>query len=246
MSYFMICGFLFVLALCLFLLIWNVWRQRRRRFLESVSGSSSASNAAASRALKQRIQRRYETVEHWIISKTVLRHNEFCAAVVANFDHHNSTVPSTIDAPKCNRNSALEESTDDAVSSSGDVDAVALLKQLPPAELEEPTNVCCIDNELESHQEHCIDRENEMQECPICMLELAPGEIVSWSSNEQCCHGMYQTMPTLSRNDCSLESLSHSASCRSNSPSLSSRMYQRVAPEKHAVLHVQSNLLAGG
>jgi hypothetical protein len=246
MGYFMICGFLFVLALCLFLLIWNVWRQRRQRFLESVSGSSSASYAAASRALKQRIQRRYETVEHWIISKKVLPHNDFCAAVVANFDHHNNTAPSSTDAPLSNRNSALEESTDVAVSSSEDVDAVALVKQVPPAELEEPTNVDCIGNELESHHDDCIDPENEMQECPICMLELLPGEIASWSSNEQCCHGMYQTILTLPRNDCSLVSLSHSVIRRFNSCSLSSRMYQRVAPEKHAVLHVQSNLLAGG
>jgi hypothetical protein len=81
-GYFMISLFLLVFGGCVLILVWSVERRRRQlieaghRFHPTV------------RPTKQRIQMRYETVEHWIISKTVQPHDAFCSAVVSNFCHH--------------------------------------------------------------------------------------------------------------------------------------------------------------
>lgn len=43
------------------------------------------------KATKLRIQRRYETIEHWIVTKRVLEHDpDFCPKVVNNFAHHHN------------------------------------------------------------------------------------------------------------------------------------------------------------
>lgn len=206
-GYLMISAFLVVLALCLMVIVGSLWhryknnnppivssssgRQRRRRQrqwlwrLQPNDNDTNNNNTESEQQQqqhqrhqqyqahqKQRIQRRYETIEHWIISKRVQTHNAFCAGVVANFNHHHHHPDTNTNHP-CE----TEEKEEDVERAWPD----APRNDVP--QLQEEENA--------EHHYKNDDEEEDTPECPICMLELLPGEIVSWSANEQCCHGQY-------------------------------------------------------
>lgn len=90
-GYFMIASFVVVFTFCVLTLAWLALRRRRQLIAAGIrtSGYFHPAGGRGGTITKQRIQRRYETVEHWIISKQVQPHDDFCAAVRSNFDHHN-------------------------------------------------------------------------------------------------------------------------------------------------------------
>lgn len=95
-GYFIITAFLVALVLLFFVVAFRYFFRRRNE-----TGDDSPYHPTR-RATKQRIQRRYETIEHWIITKRVMPHDDFCSAVVSNFNHHKKkanmvAVPERID-----------------------------------------------------------------------------------------------------------------------------------------------------
>jgi hypothetical protein len=109
----------------------------------------------------ERIQRRYETVEHWTITKRAQEHTACC---------------STIQAQRCcitNTTGTLSSHTGGAGTKS---------------ETESPcVSSIIIDEEMDhSHIESDMEVERE---CPICMSKLEADQILSWSSNPKCIHG---------------------------------------------------------
>ena len=90
-GYLVIAGLLVVFAMVLLLLAARFLQQRRRSMIDLSNSEHGQAYHPTRRATKIRIQRRYETVEHWIISKRAVPHDDFCDAVVSNFCHHNET-----------------------------------------------------------------------------------------------------------------------------------------------------------
>lgn len=108
-GYLLLSSFLLVLSAVLVLLVWNLARARHYLFENDSSGTS--------RSMKMRIQRRYETIEHWIITKKVQLHDSFSDVVVDNFGHHdsnNTTIDSTEDKEP---ESGMESSSEPKVHS---------------------------------------------------------------------------------------------------------------------------------
>jgi Ring finger domain len=178
-GYLMIGSFLAVLALCVYAIIWNV--VRRRRQIAAAGGIPSGL-----RATKLRILRRYETVEHWIISKTVQPHDVFCAVVVSNFCHHQQRHDDTTVASK--DAGCYSECPSPGVDEGDDIDPA--LPSPPSFPLESPSCDACTDEEecLSMNSSWNETEDDSVRECPICMSELLQGQIVSWSANELCNH----------------------------------------------------------
>ena len=88
MGYLVIAGFLLVFSVVLLLLLAR-YLQRHRRLTHNSNDPHGQPYHPTRRATKIRIQRRYETVEHWIISKRAVPHDDFCDVVRSNFGHHN-------------------------------------------------------------------------------------------------------------------------------------------------------------
>jgi len=72
------------------------------------------------RGTKLRIQRRYETIEHWIISKKATPHDDFCSTVVSNFCHHKNKPTCTSRSGDCDSDTVNH---DDSRSADADVEA---------------------------------------------------------------------------------------------------------------------------
>jgi Ring finger domain len=68
----------------MFLTIYKLYKRRQIR-IQFEQGYTPRRKAT-----KLRIERRYETIEHWIVTKRVLSHDDFCHKVVSNFSHHRS------------------------------------------------------------------------------------------------------------------------------------------------------------
>jgi hypothetical protein len=134
-GYLLISGLFVLLAFSLLLLVWATWRRRRNHRTSHDDSENPTIDTDLNMASDHRIEQRYETIEHWIITKRVILH----------------TIP-----PHQTEN---QEQCGTAISSS----------------LE------CEDHSLT----------NRTPECPICMSDIKLGQIVSWSSNPQCVHGMY-------------------------------------------------------
>jgi len=81
-GYLVIAGFLVIIALVVLLIVARYMQRRHRE------NSRDAPYHPTRKATKIRIQRRYETIEHWIISKQAVPHDDFCDAVISNFCHH--------------------------------------------------------------------------------------------------------------------------------------------------------------
>ena len=94
-GFLVIAGFLFVLAMVMLLLVAKYLSQRRRL------AERDAPYHPTRRATKLRIQRRYETIEHWIISKRATPHDDFCSTVVSNFCHHKNKPTCTSRSGDC-------------------------------------------------------------------------------------------------------------------------------------------------
>jgi hypothetical protein len=71
----------FFLTICVIIILLLIYQISRRNYIRRADGQYHPTR----RATKLRIERRYETVEHWIISKTALRHDAFCEKVTKNF-----------------------------------------------------------------------------------------------------------------------------------------------------------------
>lgn len=200
------------------IIVWvTAWQIIRRRRQIVVAGGYFPPG----RTTKQRIQCRYETIEHWIITKTVQPHDDFCATVSSNFGHHQThekqkrqrqrqhccNTPVTTDA----ESSAL--SAECALSCTGieaavgkEADETDILAMTPP---QSPSIVRSPSSNEVSSTEHNVtdgheeeertlenydkekDPDNDVRECPICMAELQVGQVVSWSANPACRHAYH-------------------------------------------------------
>lgn len=80
-GYLLLAAFFLLLAFSLFLLVWNAWSRRRNHRRTTDVSENPTIDIENTSASKQRMQRRYETIEHWIITKRVLPHAELCKVI---------------------------------------------------------------------------------------------------------------------------------------------------------------------
>lgn len=160
-GYLLLSSFLLVLTIVLVLLIWNLIRARDLLFENDTP--------RANRSMKMRIQRRYETIEHWIITKSVQSHGSFSDTVVDNFGHHQSNSQKIANEPANGSEVGNDGCKDGNDGSTADV----------PVAADAPKPAPMLSARLD---------DDEPRECPICMSTLKAGQIVSWSANEKCNH----------------------------------------------------------
>jgi Ring finger domain len=197
-GYLLMSSFLLILSVILGLLVYSIVRRRHLLFLigqdlyhrgagNAGDGASAASiGGTPSRSMLLRIQRRYETIEHWIITKKVQPHDDFCEKVVTNFGHHQQQHPAVVP------NNNNDTNTNTCSTSTGSTSAAD----------DDPAEKCSSNNNnndtTPDHQQHepCVlnscqpplENDQDQRECPICMSALTRGQIVSWSANEKCSH----------------------------------------------------------
>jgi hypothetical protein len=118
--------------------------------------------------LEERNLRRYETIEHWLITKRVQKHDEFCTHVVCG--------------------SIQQGSSDKGVkagAAAADYNcACRPAKVLVTPELQVPQHTTF----NRSDDDSLFDEQDDDKECPICMNTLREGDIVSWSTIAKCSH----------------------------------------------------------
>lgn len=168
-NYLFIAGVMAVLGSLLLILAWNMVRQRRRVV-------NTDSESPTGRSMAERIQRRYETVEHWLISKQVQPHDNFCAAVVSKFDHHRK-----VEQAHCKESAPQPPSDSEICPSLHNATAEFARAVDAGTDTEEPSSGNFLPRP-----------DDNVRECPICMSDLQLGQIVSWSANENCSHGTPQ------------------------------------------------------
>ena len=136
-------------------------------------------------ALQERIDRRYETIEHWLITKKILKHDEFCRRVCCEI------VPSS--PPLCQ---VLTDSDKERMKEFAEKKHKAQQQQ-QQADLEKGEGGSSQDTSQQQQEEEepityftpRPDSEwDEEKECPICMNSLCHDDIVSWSANPKCTH----------------------------------------------------------
>jgi hypothetical protein len=174
-----------------------------------------------------RIQRRYETIEHWTITKRVQDHTSGCA-----------TIQLQKTKCKCPENDVdVDGDVDDelditsVLSSSSTNDVVEDLEDV----------VVTAKEDVDTDTSTAVDRE-----CPICLSEFTIGQIVSWSSNPQCIHGTCSQILRLiferaSFVDAKILTL-FSLCFPGEGCSVSSRMYQGMVITQQGMLYVQANI----
>lgn len=72
LGYLLLSVLLFSIASAAFFLFWQIWKRRNQTVADGTD-------------MEMRIQRRYETVEHWVITKRVCPHDEFSNRVLSRF-----------------------------------------------------------------------------------------------------------------------------------------------------------------
>jgi Ring finger domain len=213
-GYLLMSSFLLILSVILGLLVYSIVRRRHLLFLigqdhyhrggagGNGDGASAASTGGTpSRSMLLRIQRRYETIEHWIITKKVQPHDDFCEKVVTNFGHHHQQHPHHPPAIVPNNNNDTNNNTNNTCST--------LIGSTSAADDDDPAEQCSNNSNNNNnnnnnndttpdHQQHepCVmnscqpplENDQDQRECPICMSALTKGQIVSWSANEKCSH----------------------------------------------------------
>lgn len=80
-GYLLLAAFFLLLAFGILVLVWNAWRRRRNHHRTTDGNENPTIDIETTAASKQRMQRRYETIEHWIITKRVLPHTERCKMI---------------------------------------------------------------------------------------------------------------------------------------------------------------------
>jgi hypothetical protein len=122
-GYLVVAGLFIVVAICLWLMAWFTWRRHRRQHIQHnrpnthrdseenpTSGRRQCHDTASS---KQRIQRRYETIEHWIVTKRVLPHTACCTAIQSILWKNQSIPTENNREQKCSQQSIVVSSLDD-------------------------------------------------------------------------------------------------------------------------------------
>jgi hypothetical protein len=128
------------------------------------------------KALEERITRRYETIEGWIISKRVQEHTTFCGTCVRDF--------STFDEDAWVEKNTTMDTADDSraasdLSADGSDKAQVAVEGGISSTSTRPTTA----TPAADHSENSTD-----QECPICFDDLLPGQVISYSANPACNH----------------------------------------------------------
>jgi hypothetical protein len=80
-GYLLLAAFFLLLAFGLLVLVWNILRRRRNHQRTTDGSEDPTTDIENTSASKRRIHRRYETIEHWIITKRVLPHTERCKMI---------------------------------------------------------------------------------------------------------------------------------------------------------------------
>mmetsp|Transcript_15759 Transcript_15759/g.43479 ORF Transcript_15759/g.43479 Transcript_15759/m.43479 type:complete len:375 (+) Transcript_15759:142-1266(+) len=151
---------LVLLSAILVALVLHILVKRRQLRLQEhdAQARSNAANEENGEFLSMRIQRRYETIEGWMISKYVLSHDDFCQSCVHSFAKQ---VAGPLDDTSACSSSSGEKSN----VSKGLVDD---LESSVPSQTSSSTA--------------------STNECPICLDEFRAGQIISYSPNPECCH----------------------------------------------------------
>jgi hypothetical protein len=130
------------------------------------------------KALEERITRRYETIEGWIISKRVQEHTTFCGTCVRDFSTFDedtwiekNTTLDTADDSRAASDLSADGSDEAQVAAEGRSTATSTVPSAP------------VTTPVADHSEQSTD-----QECPICFDDLLPGQVISYSANPACNH----------------------------------------------------------
>lgn len=129
---------------------------------------------------ERRINRRYDTIEGWLITKVVRAHDDNCEQLqkkvkeTAQQEKQPTTTIKTIattsmPSGKENDRTITDEENQVEIKHRESYDTMETV----------------LDESVDNDEEDCG---NDDRECPICMEEFVVGDIVSWSSYERCSH----------------------------------------------------------
>lgn len=179
---------LFITLLCLILPPFFSWLSQRRR-------------RPSAKEMENRTERRYETIEGWLISKRVIAHSDDCTIVQNEFcrkveeDDYNEATISGGDTPKssCTPKSVCSSSSmsfsarkklgTPTNTTASPKSLAGSPKSIPGPDSFDPNS--SYDSEDTAKTDTSTDEEMEEKECPICMEAFAVGDIVSWSPNPE-------------------------------------------------------------
>jgi Ring finger domain len=192
-GYLLMSSFLLILSIILGLLVYSILRRRHLLAWDTTMDSRSATgthHGSPSRSMLLRIQRRYETIEHWIITKKVQAHDDFCVKVVTNFGHHqhqatSTAVPTTSPTTEGHDNDNNNKSNHNDTSTETELEetVVEAVNNMEQQQQQQQQQRLCFLN-----CQPALENDYEQHECPICMSALTRGQIVSWSANDKCSH----------------------------------------------------------
>jgi Ring finger domain len=162
--------------------------RKRRRYGQ---GETDAMQEAYEVISRQRVDRRYETVEGWLISKRVMAHDKKCQAcmpmITKNRERNDrlkrndaSTEQQQQCCQQCGGDDARGVCTN-SNNSNNSHDVSSNNKEAPETQLDYQV----VTHESTTNDEEC---QSTNPECPICLQDLQVNQIVSWSTNPSCQH----------------------------------------------------------
>lgn len=171
------------------------------------------------KATKLRIQRRYETIEHWIVTKRVLDHDDFCIKVVTNFSHHYNH--SHVD----NTESSIDKKEKPQQNQKDQIDEQQLMEQAQDEEqifqYQDPTDAGHVSDSLD-----CLGVERELnngtKDTTDCFITSSDGVVTTSSnSNDRTTTSINESFVGLSSDDEEMNTfqahLAYSKPCKSTS-----------------------------
>jgi Ring finger domain len=209
---------LVILNIILVVLVVHVIRQRHRIMAIMFPNYAAARrqrqpSRRQAKATLARIERRYETIEGWIVSKRVVAHDEFCEGCVDVFAKAASAAAAANNSKTLDESGATGTTSTDTGPVDKDADAVEfgmhtkekqlqrlkLLEQQQQQQKNENGDIeqgagagikhleTC-DTEDEDDDDDYSSVQQMGRECPICFEEFRVGQVISFSANPECSH----------------------------------------------------------
>jgi hypothetical protein len=179
-------GLLVFLSFFLFMIL--VYILMKQRIRGNQSSRQSGEEHQVGKDEEERILYRYETIEHWLITKRAQKHDDSCTVVVCGIiPQSHSAKDVEVGATAADSNCACcpvkdVEVGDTAADSNC---ACCPVKVLVTPEQQASPNTFNTDRD---DDDSLFNDEDNGKECPICMNTFCEGDIVSWSANEKCSH----------------------------------------------------------
>ena len=183
----MLAALLMLLSIILILLVVHMM-YRRRHMQQLLGGERRLPTLLDEEALRERIEKRYETIEVWMINKRVMEHDEFCENCLHVLADQRKKNPGQ--DGYCHPTHAAKKKKKKKMTSTDSKTPVCIPCTTEMATVE-PTSSTDLEPSSSLFLDEIVPTCSTMGalECPICFEEFQVGDIVTFSPNEsECSH----------------------------------------------------------